>query len=77
MILFEAPDQIPHMVNEVESDRSIRRVLSRLGRSSDGGQIGWVTVRTKPQSLLIPRRRYAFQKAYSVCHEQNFILKGD
>ena len=25
-----APDRIPHMVNEVESDRVFRRVLSRL-----------------------------------------------
>ena len=27
--LQQAPDQIPHMVDEEESDRSIRRMLSR------------------------------------------------
>lgn len=29
-VYHTAPDRIPHMVNEVESDRVFRRVLSRL-----------------------------------------------
>lgn len=67
-MFFQAPDQIPHMVNEEESDRSFRRVLSRPGRSSDCGQNGWVTVPDKNAVTAHAKREVFFTMCRSILH---------
>ena len=68
-LCFQAPDQIPHMVNEEESDRNFGGCFPGYGRSSGCEQNGWATVPDKNAALAVEQMKHA-SSVTSLCFEK-------